>query len=87
MQCFLYAGHLYEKHIKRTNYNQYSSKLQKIPGPFFICFYNGMRETPERQILWLSDAFYNGGSLEVKVLMLNINYGKNEVLMERCLVC
>ena len=32
----------------------------------------------------MSDAFDSEGDIEVKVTMLNINYGKNEKLMEAC---
>ena len=37
----------------------YSSTLVKIPVPRFVVFYNGTDGQPERQILWLSDAFEN----------------------------
>ena len=35
-------------------------------------------------MLKLSDAFGGEGDIEVKVTMLNINYGKNPALMETC---
>ena len=38
----------------------YSSTLVKIPVPRFVVFYNGTDGQPERQILWLSDAFEKG---------------------------
>ena len=44
---------------------------------------------PEEQILCLSDAFENQRSrtdVELKVRMLNINYGNNQDLMEKCRV-
>lgn len=65
----------------------YSSTLVKIPVPRFVVFYNGTGEQPERQILWLSDAFEKETAepeLELKVLMLNINLGHNKDLMEKC---
>lgn len=46
-----------------------------------------MENQPERKILKLSDSFETAAEepeLELKVLMLNINYGKNRELMERC---
>lgn len=39
---------------------------------------------PERQVLKLSDAFGGEADIEVKVTMLNINYGKNRALMKAC---
>lgn len=65
----------------------YSSTLVKIPVPRFVVFYNGTDGQPERQILRLSDAFEKETSepeLELKVLMLNINFGHNKELMEKC---
>ena len=40
LRFFLYAARLYEKYIKTSDYNQYSSKLQRLPKPKCICFYN-----------------------------------------------
>ena len=84
MRIFLYAAKLYEKYIANSDYYPYSSTLQKIPRPKCVCFYNGTAEQPERQILKLSDSFDGEGDIEVKVTMLNINYGKNKKLMEIC---
>ena len=65
--------------------NLFSSTLQKIPTPQFVVFYNGLKNEPDRQILRLSDAFQTkGGCLECEAVMLNINYGKNLELMEKC---
>lgn len=58
--------------------------FQKVPRPVCICFYNGRREQAERQVLKLSDAYNGEGDIEVRVAMLNINYGKNRELMEAC---
>ena len=84
MRFFLYAAKLYEKYIASSEYYVYSSTLQPAPCPKCICFYNGTREHPERQILKLSDAFCGESDIEVIVTMLNINYGKNKALMEAC---
>ena len=58
--------------------------MKKIPTPKFVCFYNGMRNQPEKKILKLSDAYDGEGDLEVTVTMLNINYGKNKKIMNAC---
>ena len=84
MRFFVYGGRLYEKYILTSDYYEYSSKLQKIPRPVCICFYNGTKEQPEQQVLKLSDAYEGKGSFETEVTMLNINYGKNQELMDAC---
>ena len=84
MRFFIYAAKLYEKYIANSEYYLYSNTLQKIPCPKCICFYNGTAEQPEKKFLKLSDAFNGDGDIEVKVTMLNINYGKNKKLMEAC---
>lgn len=65
----------------------YGRRLVRIPGPRFVVFYNGTEEQPEQSMLKLSDAFLKKTEhpeLELKVQMININYGKNRELMERC---
>ena len=84
MRFFLYAAKLYEGYIASSRYYQYSSKLQPVPRPKCICFYNGTKEQPEKQVLRLSDAYEGEGDIEVTVTMLNINYGKNQQLMDAC---
>ena len=86
-----YFGQLYNKYIKTNGLNIYSSKLQQLPVPHYVVFYNGTKEEPDEKILRLSDAFMKGkngerisGCLECKVRMLNINYGHNKTLMEKC---
>ena len=43
-----------------------------------------MKDEPDRQVLKLSDAYEGDGDIEVRVTMLNINYGKNQKLMDAC---
>ena len=65
----------------------YGRQLVRIPTPRFFVFYNGRDMQPERQVLKLSDAFINpeeDPALELKVVMLNINLGRNKELMEQC---
>lgn len=86
MRFFIYAAKLYEKHIAdaKNKYNQYSTKLQTVPCPKCVCFYNGTRRQPERKILRLSNAFNGKSDIEVTVTMLNVNYGHNAKLMRAC---
>ena len=86
MRIFIYAAKLYEAYIVEHGYQhkQYGSKLLPLPRPKCICFYNGRSDRPEREELRLSDAFGGDGDIEVRVTMININYGKNKALMEAC---
>jgi len=91
LRGLLYFGQLYHKYIKTRGLNIYSSKLQKIPVPHYVIFYNGTQAEPDEKILLLSDAFQKDderkfvpGCLECEVRMLNINYGHNKELMEKC---
>ena len=91
LRGLLYFGQLYHKYIKTRRLNIYSSKLQKIPVPHYVVFYNGVQDEADEKILLLSDAFqkddeqkYVPGCLECEVRMLNINYGHNKELMEKC---
>ena len=80
-----YVGMAYSKYVEANpRFNIYSSKLQKIPTPKFVCFYNGTEGTSDKEELKLSDAYDGEGDVEVKVLMLNINYGYNAKLLEAC---
>ena len=85
LRGLLYFSKLLKKYADQRKLNLYSSILQKIPTPKYVVFYNGTRLEPDRQILRLSDAFESGeGCLECEALMLNINYGHNRRLMEKC---
>ena len=85
LRDLFYVSDIYSK--LTAGDNLYGSKLVHIPQPRFVVFYNGMDELPERSELRLSDAFETkSGSvdLELKVLVLNINPGYNDGLMEKC---
>lgn len=85
----LYFADLYRNYIALKKLNLYSSVLKRLPFPRFVVFYNGTSRQPDRQELKLSDAFFDVESdeppaLEVRVTMLNINWGHNRELMEKC---
>ena len=85
LRGIFYFARLYEKFITSHKINIYSRTLQKIPSPRYIVFYNGTRLEPDKTVLRLSDAFQkDSGCLECEVTMLNINYGRNQELMEKC---
>ena len=81
-----YAGNLYEKYIRQTKQNKFGKKLMHLPAPRLVVFYNGTDEQPEEKILKLSDSFPDGAlsDIEVTVHMINVNYGKNQELMDAC---
>ena len=73
----------------------YTGKLLKLPKPVFVVFYNGSEDAPEKEMLSFSDFYKNtehdarmpeleDATLELKVLVLNINKGYNNELKERC---
>ena len=87
LRDLMYIAKEYEKYIKEKGISLYSSRQQKIPAPQFIVFYNGNRKIGERMEHRLSDAYETvrgEPALELKVLVININEGHNQKLMESC---
>ena len=86
LRLLQYAGNLYEKYVKQNKLNKYGSTLLSLPVPKLIVFYNGTQEQPDEEILRLSDSFPDGADadIEVKVRMLNVNYGRSEKLLAGC---
>lgn len=85
LRGFFYFANLYK--VKYFGKKIYSTRLLKIPTPQYIVFYNGTTSMPDRKELRLSDAFQQPTEqpdIEVVAHMLNINYGHNKELMERC---
>ena len=80
-----YAARLYEQ-IQNPR-DRYLRKLKQIPTPEFYVFYNGEEKYPAQAELKLSDAFTVKSAktcLELVVKVLNINYNKDNGLLERC---
>ncbi|WP_226394217.1 RpnC/YadD family protein [Claveliimonas monacensis] len=89
MRGLFYFSRLYEKYIAVQDINIYSSAAKTFPFPRHVVFYNGTAEEPDRKVLRLSDLYEivpgdSHPSLECETLMLNINYGHNRSLMEKC---
>ncbi len=83
----IYYADRYESFIRKKQLNIYGSKLVKLPTPQYIIFYNGAEEKPDCMKLRLSDAFVEKDeepALEVVATMLNINYGHNMELLNKC---
>ncbi len=87
MRFLIYAGMVYSKYVEESkSYHRYSSVQQKAPTPKCVCFYNGTAQKEDRIILSLKDAFEDGTTpdIEVKVTMININYGHNQEILKAC---
>ncbi|MEZ3447703.1 MAG: hypothetical protein K1W30_21700 [Lachnospiraceae bacterium] len=87
----MYAARLYDKYIHINKLNIYSTKQIRLPVPKLVTFYNG-KEDKEDSILELKDAFKTEdgqpidaeSDIQIRVRMININYGKNKELMCAC---
>ena len=67
--------------------NLYGSRRITIPAPRFLVFYNGKEARPEREVLELSDAFEvkeEESWLNLKAVLLNINPGYNNDIVNAC---
>ena len=85
LRDLFYISSEYQKLVDKKSL--YSSKLQKIPAPKFLVFYNGTEVMEDCRTEYLSSAFENltgEPDLELKVLTLNINKGHNLDLMKQC---
>lgn len=87
VRFLIYLAQEYQTVIEKAEKSLYGTGQISLPTPQCVVFYNGMKEMPEEQTLKLSDAFENKkvrADVELTVRMLNINYGHNKLLMEKC---
>ena len=85
LRFLMYIADIYSAYVKDMNI--YSSKKLQIPLPSFVIFYNGVQSQPDRAEFLLSELFHptsNEPALELKAVMLNINKGHNQELMNDC---
>lgn len=84
LRGFLYLADLYKKYTKDGTLG--SRNRVWIPTPYYIVFYNGTEREEEEFFQRLSESYEDGGEgcMELTVRIININYGKNRELMERC---
>lgn len=85
----LYMLQIYQNYIDSQELDLYSSVLLKIPTPRLVVFYNGQEKmrNEEMSILRLSDSYERPEkepALECRVQVINVNYGKNRDMMEKC---
>ncbi|MCM1048052.1 MAG: hypothetical protein NC433_06480 [Clostridiales bacterium] len=89
VRFLIYLAGEYQKLVEEAKESLYGTKLITLPTPQCVVFYNGEKGIPEEQTLRLSDAFEKrkcDAGVELSVRMLNINYGHNKELMEKCRV-
>lgn len=83
-----YVCNLYEKYIRKNKFDKYGKNQIMLPVPKLVVFYNGRKEQPEEVILNLFDSFpvemRDKSDIQVRVRMININYGHNKELMTQC---
>ena len=91
LRGLFYFARLYQAYVGREELDLYSTRQLKIPRPHYFVFYNGVEKRPEREILCLSSSYAGeplaedeDPSLEVRVVVININKGFNERLMDLC---
>ena len=84
LRGFLYLADLYKRQVRNVDLS--ASKLIKIPTPHYIVFFNGQGNKREEFTMKLSDAFENDtdGCLEMVVRVININFGYNQELFDKC---
>lgn len=87
LRGFFYLADLY-KGLFADHKDLYSSKMIQLPTPQFLVFYNGPEDEPDEKYQLLSEAFVGEISgkpaIDCRLRMLNINYGHNKELMEKC---
>lgn len=91
LRGFFYFASLYREYIEPVKQKLYMDSPMTIPFPQYIVFYNGTKEEPERQEVKLSNLYLRREkdckmipALECTATVLNINYGQNKELLEKC---
>ena len=85
LRYLMYVSDLYS--VITKNENLYGRRKVKVPTPRFLIFYNGVEERPDMEILRLSDLYEVQEEeywLDLKAVMLNINPGHNQELLDAC---
>lgn len=83
----IYTVDLLKGFVEQQHMDIYGSRQLELPTPQAIVFYNGNKKVPEKSLLRLSDSFkvkLDENYLELKIKVLNINYGQNKDLMAKC---
>lgn len=95
LRGLFYFSRLYQGYVEKNHLDVYSNAQLSLPIPSYIVFYNGAKDIGDSCVLRLSDSFERNSpscgkeaeqipSLECTAIVLNINYGHNQALMENC---
>ena len=84
IRMLLYLAKIYESIIDSGEKSIYQESAVNLPTPKLVVFYNGKKNIEDIKIQKLSDLVNGKSDVEVNVKMLNINYGHNRELMEKC---
>ena len=88
LRMLRYLSNLYSKYVKENALDLFGKEIIELPVPKLVTFYNGLDDVEDEIILRLSDSFpkcqKENGDVEVKVRMLNINFGHNKRLIQEC---
>lgn len=83
LRMLWYIAKLYRQRVKSDA--PYKKTRILLPTPEFYVFYNGTDDVPEQWTMKLSEAFdKDRRTLELVVKILNINYDKNNELLQKC---
>ena len=87
LRGFLYFADLYRK-LFGNHTDLYSSRCIPLPTPQFVVFYNGEDKEEDRRIMRMSSAYSavinEQAAIECTAILLNINYGHNKEIMQKC---
>ena len=87
LRMLLYLAKEYEKIIGEDKNKLYSRNIVELPSPKLVTFYNGIDDKDDIEILKLSNSYKRKEEdiqVEVKVLVYNINKGRNTSLLNAC---
>lgn len=84
VRFLLYLARYYDKIIK--SHDRYKRKRFPLPEPKFYVFYNGNDNSPNKQVMRLSEAFPAKSQkwIDLKLLCYNIKYKPNKALLRKC---
>ena len=86
LRDLFYVTDMYKSSVSMKDL--YGKKMVKVPTPKFVVFYNGSQDMPDEEQIRLSDVFESNTDdpeLELVVRVLNINFGHNKALLNKCL--
>ncbi len=88
LRMLRYVSNLYSKYVSENSLDVFGETQLKLPVPKLVVFYNGEKNVEDEKFLYLRDSFEEDlkdkSDIEVKVRMLNINYGNNSCIISVC---